>query len=690
MAPIRPLVPLLLAASAIHARGLTLQMVANQDPSRPVSKVISVLKDMLKTLDKEQKQDEDVYAKMACWCDSGEKEKTVSIADAEDTIVNLNSAIEAGDAESQRLESQMRTLERQVADSKQALNESALLREEQHQTFVAEELELTEAIQSVKSALVVLSKHNGAFLQESVSTKMAVQKVQRAFQRFQWLVTATLSPSQRQMARSLAQLHGGFAEKYDPVHPKPQYTEQSGEIFGILQAMLEAFEASLADAQKKEAAAQTAFLDLAETKNKEIKLVEEDHSSKSLQNADAKKKKAEDSESLQDTQDALVADQEYLAMLKAKCEATSSEWDERQATRQDEIAAVSKALDVLSADDAHDLFTRTFAAASFLQKSASANSELRANASSLLSRVASKVGNPRLAVVATQLKLDNFTEVKASIDNMIAELTTESNDEIKHKDFCIVEFNENELQTDEKEHEKERVLAEIATLETTIEVLAKEIDELNTTNRDMEYQLKQAAENRELENTEFQSTVADQRETQSVLEQAKAFLLSYYGQRTNPAAYFMQKQAEPVGPPPPAGFDKYENSASSNRVIGLIEQIITDAKQMEKDTTRAEEDAQKAYEDFVKGTNGSIQANSVSIVDKSEDQAGAEERLLDAKTDRDNLHSDLEQLATYKGEVHASCDFILKNFEVRQAARNQEIEALRQAKAILSGSNFGR
>ena len=31
---------------------------------------------------------------------------------------------------------------------------------------------------------------------------------------------------------------------------------------------------------------------------------------------------------------------------------------------------------------------------------------------------------------------------------------------------------------------------------------------------------------------------------------------------------------------------------------------------------------------------------------------------------------------------------VLKNFEIRQTARDQEIEALKQAKAILSGANF--
>jgi len=49
---------------------------------------------------------------------------------------------------------------------------------------------------------------------------------------------------------------------------------------------------------------------------------------------------------------------------------------------------------------------------------------------------------------------------------------------------------------------------------------------------------------------------------------------------------------------------------------------------------------------------------------------------------------ELEQLSNYNGELHSSCDFVLKNFELRQTARDEEVEALRQAKAILSGAKF--
>jgi len=54
----------------------------------------------------------------------------------------------------------------------------------------------------------------------------------------------------------------------------------------------------------------------------------------------------------------------------------------------------------------------------------------------------------------------------------------------------------------------------------------------------------------------------------------------------------------------------------------------------------------------------------------------------------DSTETELEQLANAKADLHKACDFVLKNFDIRQEARDQEVEALRQAKAILSGADF--
>ena len=40
-------------------------------------------------------------------------------------------------------------------------------------------------------------------------------------------------------------------------------------------------------------------------------------------------------------------------------------------------------------------------------------------------------------------------------------------------------------------------------------------------------------------------------------------------------------------------------------------------------------------------------------------------------------------------DLHKSCDFTLDNFDARQAALDQEMDGLREAKSVLAGSSFG-
>merc|ERR1719299_355827 len=166
--------------------------------------------------------------------------------------------------------------------------------------------------------------------------------------------------------------------------------------------MKETFETNLSASQKEEMANQQAYEDLKAAKEEEIKAGQEQIDTKTQELADTDEKNAQAKEDVEDTKKSLSADEQFLMMLKEKCSMTDSEWEERQKTRQLEMEACSKALAVLSGDDAHDLFTKTFNP-SLLQKESSMNSERRAQASKVLEAMAKKSQNPRLATLAVRV-----------------------------------------------------------------------------------------------------------------------------------------------------------------------------------------------------------------------------------------------------------------------------------------------
>merc|ERR1719265_3096775 len=120
----------------------------------------------------------------------------------------------------------------------------------------------------------------------------------------------------------------------------------------------------------------------------------------------------------------------------------------------------------------------------------------------------------------------------------------------------------------------------------------------------------------------------------------------------------------------------------------MIQQIIDETKLEEQETITAETDAQKAYETFVKDTNAGIDDRNKEIVNKSELKAKAEEDLTKTQEKLSKTLQILEGLASEKADLHGQCDYVLKNFEIRQSSRMAEIEALKQVKAILSGAKF--
>merc|ERR1711959_875466 len=142
------------------------------------------LKDMLKQLEKEAEEDEEIYEKMACWCETNDKEKTKSIADAEARIKALTTSVEELTASSARLNTEIKNLEQEVAKNQAALDKATAIRQKELAEFNEEEKDVLQSVSALKSAVTVLSKHNSALLQMPRSHVAGVAaSVQNAMQK---------------------------------------------------------------------------------------------------------------------------------------------------------------------------------------------------------------------------------------------------------------------------------------------------------------------------------------------------------------------------------------------------------------------------------------------------------------------------------------------------------------------------
>merc|ERR1719350_1041124 len=203
---------------AVVSRGMDISVASSLHfdavaaKNRPVSKVITLLKDMLKQLEKEAEEDEEIYDKMACWCETNDKEKTKAIAEAEARIEDLTTKIQELTAVSARLGTEIKNLEKEVAQNQDSLAKATALREKQLAEFNAEEKDLLESISALKAAITVLSKHHGGSLLQMPRNHVSGVAATLQFQlsRHASLLEGVLTPKERRAAAAFIQSPGDY------------------------------------------------------------------------------------------------------------------------------------------------------------------------------------------------------------------------------------------------------------------------------------------------------------------------------------------------------------------------------------------------------------------------------------------------------------------------------------------------
>jgi len=287
------------------------------------------------------------------------------------------------------------------------------------------------------------------------------------------------------------------------------------------------------------------------------------------------------------------------------------------------------------------------------------------------------------------VRLDTFQKVKEEIDKMVTELNKQQQDEVAHRDWCIDELAGNKRATEKAYDAKANLETRSAELEKDLESMKKEIEETTAAVAEMQEQMKRASENREGENADYQQTIMDQRLTQMILAKALDRMKQVYAfvqDEPQPGAPHIQTSGNHTDPGNgPARFTKYDKHAGGGKVVRMLETVLSDSQKMENEAIAAEQDAQSAYENFMKDSNKAIAKYSEKVLNLKGNKAQAEEDLVMTADDLKATVTKLEDLHNTEGGLRTSCDFVMDNFDARQSARSAEVEALKEAKAILSG-----
>jgi len=659
-----------------------LQHDGEQLSERPVMKVVRLLKDMETELINDLEDDKKVHEMLDCWCKTNRQEKTAAIELGEAKQSQLEAFLGEAAAKMAEIKTKRDATQDEVDKDWAALNEAKALRMKENKAFHDEEMYLQQTIDAAQQAVIVLSKHHPELAQ--------VKAVARKLRSVNVLSFKKLSKAQSEALRAFLDEPQSTGSSFLGIPGMKSYAPQSGQIFGILKQMIADFKDDLSGAEQREADAVKEFEELRAAKEKEIKTGKELVIQLDDEFAEMGEKKAQAFKDLEDTKAQLELDRTFLKNLEEKCAQSDEEFEKRVKDRNTEIEAVQDTINIVNSDSSFDNFSKTVN--TFLQLSGGAATReqqvLLRRVSTMLAEVGTRIQSPRLSLMATAAQLDAFTEVKAEIDKMVAELNKQQQDEIDHRDWCIKEMNDNKRDTAAAYDKKESLETKIADLTKSIETMTSEIDATTKAVAETQESMKRSSEIREGEDADYQQTMQDQRLTQMILKKALARMKEVYllQQRQKPGAPHIQTSGTHTDPGNgPARFDKYEKNAGGAKVVSMLEEIIADSVKAEDDAMAAEEDAQTAYEQMMKQSNDMIIAATKKINDLKEARATAKGDLTMAKEDYKQTIVDLGDLNDTMSGLVKACKYILDNFDARQAARAAEVDALKEAKAILSG-----
>jgi len=618
---------------------------------------------LLQTMQQETEEaltaDKKIHDKFQCWCKKTVEETTDAIENAKSSI-QTNEGVEQSAASSiASLSVAISDLKKEVEEKRETLAQANADRLKSTKEFQETNQELTDAIGALKGAVTVLKKHQ-SFLQVGKKSP-EVSTLNTALDRFASQHGEKITPSQRSAVENFLQ-----GPSFD------SYSSQSGQIFGILSEMLAQFEEDQSTATTSEQKASKDHAALVKTLTENIKNLEKSLQKKMVQKAQAQGAKQEAASAIAEAKNAQAAAEELLAEAQKTCQESNTEYETRTKGQTAELAAISKAVEFLNSDEAHALFGATF---SFVQTKMQkqAISARKAKLVSVMTKLreagVSGVGN--LLLQTMKIPEGTFTVIIDKVDQLVEDIKKEMANDVTERDAAIALMHKLETEIQELENEKANLTAKLDQLTAEIQKLTDDLEALNTENAELDQSIKDAGANRSQENAQFQKEQANLSASVEILKKTVNVLASFYEKNS-----LLQQ---------PAGFKTYEKSAGGDKVLAMINKIITDAQQEQALGINTENSQQAAYEKVVKEMNATVDANNREILDKTAVKADKEvkknetEQALEDNTN--NLVTKNDALSTAK----ADSDFLVKNFDLRQEHATNEIEALKEAKAFLQG-----
>jgi len=657
----------------------------------PVERVVKLLQDLQSQIEVDGKAESLTYNKFACWCEKTATRKAGSITAATDDLRSPGQLILKLKAQVATLESEIKGLSQKIKENNEEQETLTAIRTKENTKYMSDSSESKQTLAALAQAIKVLVQ----------ATKPGAEKADALLQEDSEMQAQTAvrnALAALPTAASISAAHVTLLGEFTKLKHGAKYAPQSATIQGILSDMYSTISTDLESMTMDEATKNKEFEKVLASMQQEVIDMTASLEDKEKKKASAESLLADTTESYDDTEKQMKADTLFFDSTKDACEAKSSAWTIRSDLRTEESEGIKKALEILTSDEARDLFSRSIVAGygtgtnntkSFLQVESEDSNSPTFKAYSALRLQARKTHSLRLASLAANVRMakaGHFDKVIKAIDDMINTLKDEGAEDIKKKDQCLTQYQDINIKVGDLSWKIKKNQAAIDKLVELIDMQTSEKAQAEEDIKDVDQQMADMKNTRVAENKEFLAARKDDQDAVGLLEEAKGALTSYFANHSISMVQQEPAFARSEDDAPEAKFSsKGKHKTASKGIVALLDMIIEDLQNEISDGVKNEVSSQTEYEKSVAAATKLREELVAKKVNLETAIAKHDKEKSEEGEDMGTNTADKDAELKYKGEIKPDCDWIIKSFKERATSRDAEMNGLEGAKEYLVG-----
>lgn len=644
----------------------------------PVQKVIELLQENKLKISADLEAEEQEMHEYSNYCDDEISEKGYSIKTADRTIVNLQAGIQDAEAQVESFSDEVSTIGTSMAEKEKQLGSATSQRMQEKADFDGTEKELVTSVDELERATMVIKREMSlaqgapqAKVQKAVKVAMAVIS--------QIVDASWVNEDRRKTLKNLMQTEEG-ADAEDDLSLHHTQATHSSNLVEQLEDLKEKAEETLSDARAAEMKQQHNFDMMAASLNDGLAVSKKRLAAakKSIESMNEEKGKAKGE--LAQTQSTKSADAVTKATLEQECAAARQSWVERQASAKEEMAVIEKAKGILA--DRVKVFVQQGSSAKSIVLDDSGEEDQESKTREVLVKkmkeLSRKFSSYALMEMVSAAASDPFAKIKGLIEEMIAKLINEANQEATQKGFCDEEMTKSKAAQADKQMKIEKLQSRLDKASATKEELEQTIKDLESSIAALDKGDAEAIKIRNEEHATYLKASKDFKDAAEAVEAAITVLKEYYEGALVQVKTVQAKQ-------PTFGGAK---SDASHAIISILEMSAEDFQRLYMETEQAEREAVQAYEKLMSENRVSKTAKEGEAKGAASEIKSLEVGLKNNKEDYDMTNKELDAVLEYLDKLKPQCEAKVMSYEDKKARREAEIAGLKEGLSILEGQGL--